>query len=178
MIRHSINFIAVIILMALAVSVPAQEANCSFDAWVSHKDTNGLNVRSGPGPKSKIVGKLKHDDGDDDKIVTVVVAGYQNGWVKISMASTVGGDTLFEGEGWITAKAVKFRTERTDGNSAKRVILYSRASKSSGVAARIPDEAAVRIIGFSCFGPKVSYAGKSGWLSRDDLCGNPVTTCP
>ncbi len=167
-----------VLLCALAVIVFPQAGNCGFEASIEHGDVNGLNVRSGPGVASKIIGNLKFDKGEDGEIVTVSVVGYSNGWVKILSAATVDGETLFSGEGWITAKAVVFRTERPDGNSKKTVALYSRASKSSRVAVRIPSEANVRIVGFSCFGPKVTRNGRSGWLSTEDLCGNPVTTCP
>lgn len=175
MIRFAFVLFAILVLAGTSA---AQDANCAIDAWVEHRDPRGLNVRAKPDLKAKIVGKLRYDNGDDNEIVMVKIVGYAKGWVKISGASTVGGDELFSGNGWVTAKAVILRTERPDGNSAKRVALYSRPSKAGGVASRIPAEVAVRIRGFACFGPKVTYSGKTGWLSREDLCGNPVTTCP
>lgn len=169
--------LAAALFSALALTALSQTENCGFGAAIEHRDPSGLNVRSGPSVKSKIIGNLKFDEGDDDEIVMVTVVGYSNGWAKISSATTVGGAVLFERAGWVTAKAVVFRTERPDGNSSKAVETYSRPSKSSRVTARIPDGTGLRITGFSCFGPKVTHKGKTGWLSAEDLCGNPVTTC-
>lgn len=155
----------------------AQTNECSFSAWVIDKDVNGLNVRETPGTNGNIIGKLKYAN-DDDEIVIVRIIGYSNGWVKINGAETVGGEEQFSGIGWVSAKMVTISTEQHNGNASKPVPLYIQPKTSSKKVGTIPSDVNVQIVGFDCFGLKVTYKTKTGWLSVNDMCGNPVTTCP
>lgn len=158
-------------------TLSAQTTECSFSAWVIDKDVNGLNVRETPGTNGNIIGKLKYAN-DDDEIVMVRIIGYSNGWVKINGAETVGGEEQFSGIGWVSAKMVTISTEQHNGNAGKPVPLYIQPKTSSKKVGTIPSDVNVQIVGFDCFGLKVTYKTKTGWLSANDMCGNPVTTCP
>ncbi len=179
---RKISVSTIILLLGLmfvsVVSAQTVEADCEHSAWVIDKDVNGLNVRDKPSINGKIIDTLKYAADDDDKIVTVTITGYSNGWVKISKAETVGGNEEFSGIGWISAKMVTVSTQRKDGNSEKSVAIYARPDAKSKKVGTIPNEVDVEIVGFDCFGFKVKYKKQTGWLSTFDMCGNPVTTCP
>lgn len=164
------------LMLVSVASAQTVESNCPLKAWVIDKDVNGLNVRDKPDIKGKIIDTLKYAN-DDDEIVIVTINGYSNGWVNITDAQTVSGEEQFSGTGWVSAKMVTVRTQRLDGNNKKSVAIYARPTEKSKKAGTIPNEEYVEIVGFDCFGFKVKYKSKTGWLSTDDMCGNPVTTC-
>lgn len=174
------NFtIFVIGLMFLsAVFAQTVRADCEHWAWVTDKDVNGLNVRDKPGTDGKIIGNLKFAGDDDDELIIVTVTGYSNGWVKINDATTISGNQEFSGIGWVSAKMVTVSTQATGGAANRPVTIYSRPNSRSKKVGKIPNEEYVEIVGFDCFGYKVKYLDKIGWLSTNDMCGNPVTTCP
>lgn len=170
---------AAVMAAALAGAAAAQDTSrkCTHEAWILNKDPKGLNVRAEPGLKGKIVGNLKYDGGDDNEIVTVTIVGYRNGWIEISGASTVGGDELYRGRGWVSARYVMVYTESRDSR-IKKIPVFAGPSESSRRIGTVPDEEPVRVAGTSCFGLKIVHKDKTGWISREDFCGNPVTTCP
>lgn len=176
--KMAIIFSIFIIGLIAVTNISAQtvESDCSFSAWVTDKDVNGLNVRDKAGVDGKIIGKLKFAK-DDDNIVIVNIIGYSNGWVKINRAETVGGEEQFSDIGWVSAKMVAVRTEQHNGSSDKPLSLYAKPKTSGKKIGTIPNEEDVEIVGFDCFGFKVKHKNKTGWLSADDMCGNPVTTC-
>lgn len=164
----------VVLLSAFCVSALAQDDSCVRSGWVTDKDPKGTNIRDAPGLKGKVIGTIpKAKDDGEQSIVDVI--GYSNGWLKIRLAESVDGTTFFKGVGWISAKKV---TANVETNTGKRAPLYSSPRKSSEKVATIPNDTLINIVGFDCFGFKVAYKGRTGWLSADDACGNPVTTCP
>lgn len=142
--------------------------------WVTDKDPKGTNVRERPGVKGNVIGKIPNARDDGEQAIVDVI-GYSNGWLKIRLAESVDGTTFFKGIGWISAKKV---TSNVETNAGKPAALYSSPRKSSKRVGTIPNDTLINIVGFDCFGFKVSYKGKTAWLSADDACGNPVTTCP
>lgn len=163
-----------VVLVICGVQITLAQDNCQIGGYIIDKDKKGLNVRDAPSVKGKIIGKLKYAE-DDDNLVMVTIIGYSNGWVKISEAETVGGESQFSGEGWISAKMVSTTTERADQKPLK---LYSKPNIKSKTVGTMPNDIQVKIVGFDCFGLKVTYKKMTGWIPKDDLCGNPVTTCP
>lgn len=163
-----------ILLSFFGLSVFAQADECVQYGWVEDKDPNGTNVRDAPGLKGKIIGNIPFakQAGDEG---TVEIIGYSNGWLKIRLSENVDGVEYFKGIGWISAKKV---TSNVETNTGKPATLYSLPKKKSKKVGTIPNDTAITIVGVDCFGFKISYKGKTGWLSAEDYCGNPVTTCP
>ncbi len=157
----------------------SQDTNgdCSIRAWVEDKVMiKDIFVHESPETTSKNIGEIKFvlEDGDE---TIVEIIGFKNGWLKIKRAVTIDGQTVFEGQGWIPAGRVTANVQRPDGNSKRSVPLYSRPTLSSKKAGTIPSETLVKVVGYDCFGLKVKYKGKIGWLPKNYMCGNPVTTC-
>lgn len=168
---------AIGLVFVSVVFVQTVKADCEHSAWVTDKDVNGLNVRDKPSIDGKIIDSLKYAADKDDEFIIVTVTGYSNGWVKINKAETTGGNQEFSGTGWVSAKMISVSTQRLDGYENGKIAIYARPTAKSKKVGTIPNEADVEIVGFDCFGFKVKYKDKIGWLSRDDMCGNPVTTC-
>ena len=177
--RKTIFLLALFILTIGGQKMYAQteESSCSIEAWVTDKDPKGLNVRSQPNAASKILGTLKITGNDNDDEIVVNIIGYSNGWVKIRKAENSEFEAVFEGTGWISAEKVTTRAQRLDGNMKKGVTLYAKPSSKSKKLGTVPNEEPVKVIGYDCFGLKVKYKNKTGWVQSDQLCGNPVTTC-
>jgi hypothetical protein len=168
--------------MAVAVggtAIFAQSVNdkCAIKAWVEDKVViKDIFVHESPDTLSKNIGEIKFVSEDGDETIVEIV-GYKNGWVQIRKASTIEGQSVFEGLGWIPAGRVTADVQRPDGNSKKTAPLYSRPTASSKKAGTIPSDTLIKIVGFDCFGFKVRYKGKTAWLPKNYTCGNPVTTC-
>lgn len=163
-----------IVYALAAISGPAQDKQCPLGAWVADKDKNGTNVRATPSARGAIV-KLFPFAKDEGEEVMVDVVGFENGWLKIRSADTVDGTSLLTEPAWISAKLV---TANVETNTGKPATLYATPSRKARKVGTIPSDTLIAIAGFDCFGFKVTYKGTTGWLSREDICGNPVTTCP
>ena len=174
--KKAIIFIILLATFGLSV-VFAQDNSCVHEGWVINKKLGkDFSVRDNPSPSGKIIGNIPLVTEDDEE-TTVEIIGYSNGWLKIQKAHSIDEKVIFQGIGWISAKRVTAVVQRPDGNSKKSATLYSQPKSSSKKVGTIPSDELIDIIGFDCFGLKVIYKGKKGWLSQKDICGNPVTTC-
>lgn len=151
----------------------AQGDNCVHRVWVEDKDPKGTNIRDTPSIKGKIIDVIAPAT-DEEAEGSLEVISYSNGWLKTRWTEIVNGKekTKF---GWISVKKVAFAIESKSGK--RSVPLYSSASRKSKKIASVPDTAKFDIVGLSCFGFKISYNGKTGWIWEGDACGNPLTTC-
>jgi hypothetical protein len=161
-------------ILTFGLSTLAQNDNrCGHGAWVADKDPNGTNIRNAPGLHGKIIAVVPHSTAPENDIMIDII-GYSNGWLKVTAAGNVEGTFSFTGIGWISAKKVATSVQHREGGSAPLFALPKRSSKKIG---SIPENSEFTIVGHDCFGLKVIYKGKTGWLYRDDICGNVVTTC-
>lgn len=173
-------FLIAILIGSSVLSGIAQvvDERCVMQAWIGEgKPNKYIFIHEAPNPSSKVLGEIP-DMGDEEVEATVEIIGYSNGWVKIRKAQDSDFETVFEGTGWIPAERVTTRAQRLDGNLKKGVTLYAKPSSSSRKLGTVPNEKYVKIVGYDCFGLKVKYKNIIGWVSKDQLCGNPVTTCP
>jgi hypothetical protein len=131
-------------------------------------------VRERPTSASKRIGEIPFAGADDTAESIIRITGYSNAWVRISRAETIEGQEIFAGDGWIPASRVRTNVQTPVNKAA---LLYSAPTHHSRRAGTIASDTMVEIVGFSCFGFKIKYKRKSGWLPRAYSCGNPVTTC-
>jgi hypothetical protein len=172
--RRSIIFLSLFLLAAAANASLAQDAGCSLSGWVQDNDKKGTNVRATPMVTGKAVSVFPFPSDDGEQVIVEII-GYKNGWLKIRSAETVDGTELLNKVAWISAKKV---TASVETKNNKPATLYAGPTRKSRKIGTIPNETLISIAGFDCFGFKVSYKGKTGWLLKDNVCGNPVTTCP
>lgn len=160
-------FMSALLGIFLAASTFGQQ--CEQEAWVHDDNPNGTKVRAAPSSSARVIEVFPKVIGTDDDIDLVLV-GYRNGWLQIRMG---GGNRR---TGWIQATKVGVSVENPTGKPAT---LYALPRKSSRRLGTIPNDASeFDIVGFSCFGLKIRYKNISGWLAKDQICGNPRTTCP
>jgi len=172
--KGTILLLTLCALTGAGVPVWAQKGPCTHSGWVQDKDKNGTNVRATPSPNGKIVKVFPFPKEDGEQVIVNTI-GYNRGWLKIRFAETVGGTQLLDRVAWISGDMV---TASVETKNNKPATLYAGPTRKSRKVGTIPNDTLIAIAGFDCFGFSVSYKGKTGWLSRDDTCGNPVTTCP
>lgn len=105
---------------------PAGQVSCSFGAFVSETDPEGLNVRAGPGTSHRIVGtlppvKLSGDDPPVRAMVEVEVSAGANGWFRIAkardneMLTDAVPRPMFKGSGWVSGRKLTVKSQATAG---------------------------------------------------------------
>lgn len=105
---------------------PAGQVACSFGAFVSETDPEGLNVRAGPGTTHKVVGtlppvKLSGDDPPIRAMVEVEVSAGANGWFRIAkardneMLTDAAPRPMFKGSGWVSGRKLTVKSQATAG---------------------------------------------------------------
>jgi len=167
-----------ILLTSGLTTTLAQVANtnepCSLEAWIEDKDPNGTNIRDLPGLNGKIIAVIPHAKEPSDEAMLSVI-GYSNGWLKVNAVGNVDETFTFDKIGWISARKVGAVVETPTNKPA---VLYALPKLTSKKVGTIPNEELINIVGFDCFGYKVSYKKIAGWIKADDVCGNVLTTCP
>lgn len=172
--KRTILFLTLYTLVGSALPGWAQKVQCSLSGWVEDKNKSGTKIRATPSTKGKVVKVFPFPKEDGEQAMLDIV-GYSSGWLKVRYAETVDGSELLKNTAWISAKLI---TASVETNTGKPATLYATPSRKGRKVGTIPNETLITIVGFDCFGYKVAYKGRSGWLSREDTCGNPVTTCP
>ncbi|HQU86448.1 MAG TPA: SH3 domain-containing protein [Pyrinomonadaceae bacterium] len=148
---------------------------CVLEGWIEDKDPKGTNVRNAPSIKGKIIDVLPfEDENSDEPQGSYYILGYSNGWVKILLPEVVNDEYKIDKTGWVSAKLI---TSNVQTKSGKPANLYSLPNRKSKKVGKIPSENLIKIVGFDCFGFKIEYKGIVGWISSEDVCGNPLTTC-
>ena len=155
----------------VGISGPTAAAEkCHFSTYVVDKDPKGLNVRAEPNSKSSVIAVLPNDS--DGTIVDI--RGSEGSWLQIVKAETIEGKQVFQGKGWVFAELVGTSTRYEGTDHA----LHAQASLKSPIVGKIPGEKEVTLRGCSGTWPKVKWKSIEGYLSPDQHCPNPVTTCP
>ena len=167
--RHLAAAIVLTLPGAAAPAASARQATrCDISAYVTDQDPNGLNVRAGPSGTARVL-----------KVVTNAASGVarikgQSGaWFRISGIVDAETDTmLFRGDGWVHFSLLGLDVASGDPR------LYAGPGARSRVLARLePDGSLVKLIGCSDGWAKVRFGTRTGWLSPDGQCSNPLTTC-
>lgn len=140
---------------------------CDFRVYIDDADSKSANIRRAAGKNSAILKNIRNDE------VIATVSGFSGDWFEISKAEDVGGETIFQGRGWIHSSLLGMRI----GNADSR--LYAQPKNDSRVLIEFrTEESPVKLIACRNNWVKVQTGGKTGWLSPNGQCGNPVTTCP
>lgn len=184
----STKFIGFIFLLSfISFSAVAQSVNekCVIRGWVQDKEPR-KDISIYKVPSWKIAGTTNDPfngyldnstEPGEEKSVEIIgfkaVPGEWQ-WIKIRQATDLDGKILFQGDGWIPFERVTAKVQSPNG---KAVPFYSQPRNSGKKVGTIPDKTLLTIIGFDCFGLKIKYRKKTGWLSAKNICGNPVTTC-
>jgi SH3-like domain-containing protein len=127
-------------------------------------------VRAKPGKDSAIVKTVV----TKDEVVYSISGSDGDGWFEISKIQAVSDEevTLFKGRGWIHSSLLDTSIANADPK------LRALPTRKSRVIKKLKaDESEARPI--ACRGDwmKIKSGKTIGWLSPDDQCANPLTTC-
>ncbi len=154
-------------------AVKSPQKSCDIHAYILDNDPNGLNVREMPDKSGKVLSRLIKGE---DEILLDIIGTSGNGWLKITNAWHSGQGDLFKDQGWVFATMLATMVNGSP-NYDSPAKLYSTASKKSKILMQVPSEAEVKVLDCDGGWTKVSYKGISGWLGRENQCGNPLTNC-
>jgi SH3-like domain-containing protein len=161
-------------IAALAFGSAAQAAGnppaepCALTAYLADADPAGLNVRAGASTSSPVL-----------QVIGSEVAGvaelreHRNGWFRVRRIVDAETDaTLFERDGWVHRSRLGLEVAAADPR------LYEAPSRRGRILATLrPDESRLTLIGCAGGWARVTTGGRTGWLSPDGQCSNPLTTC-
>lgn len=169
---------AVFAMLAFATFANAQMKPCQVEAWVNDTDPKGLNVRKVPGTLSDIVAKLIRTSAEPgiDEIVVKIAGTNNKGWFFIDGAYKDDLKDILKKDGWVAASMLGTAAQSTPDSNAPAT-LYATPSKKSKKVGSVPAEGGVKILDCDGGWIKASYKGKTGWLSKDNQCPSPWTTC-
>ena len=142
-----------------------------MDAYIDDPSETATNVRQTPG--GKVVLKLPY--AQDDYFLTI--SGQQGDWFKISAIEGI--ENKYEwsgGEAWIHNSVVGAST-RNYGN--QKITMYDADNQNSNEVGTITMETALQVIAVCGDWVKVKTKPdqKNGWIKKEWICGNPLTTC-
>lgn len=158
---------AVAAVAALATGVGTVVATPDADAAMQATATTGLNVRSGPGLKYRVIGSLRTGQ------KAAIAGSGKDGWTPITYAGH---------QAWVSSQYVKVSTIAADKSQLRNqetaasaaigtrwtttaVNVRTDASINSTVVTVLPKAAAVQITGVTRSGySQVSYLGKNRWM--------------
>lgn len=145
---------------------------CDVGAFVIDKDPQGLNVRSGPGTKYKIIDKLPTTY--EIAPVEVRIAGSVGKWVMITEArDPAEGKIEFQGRGWVYAPLLGTLTGGQSG-----IWGYTHPNKNSPkLVATLPSTAIVKLNACNGKWVKIEYGNRKAWLAPQDYCPTLITRC-
>ncbi len=164
-----------------AGSVQNGASVCAVNAVVGDSEIpRDIYIHKAPNSTSETLGEIPAL-AEVDEFPTVEIIGYSKGWMKTQKALTFKNEVIFAGIGWIPAKRIALYVRRVDGNTDKDVTIFAlpkKSGKTIGTIPTAPDFNYVSdVVGFDCFGLKVTHKDKTGWISKENICGNSVTTC-
>ena len=139
---------------------PDEECACSVSAYLDDPDDSGTNIRETP--NGKIIGQLKYEE--DCGCLVVQFVESKNGWMKLN-----------EG-GWVYGKL--FAVDTRNYAPGEKVYLNEFPTDESEVVVEFDREKHFTVKG--CCGTWLlveDEMGKSGWLTGDMICANPLTNC-
>ena len=169
--RHSMLLMLSTLTLAGAVPAAGQQPRgpaCDISAYVTDRDTHGLNVRAGPSSGARVLRVIPNDGSAVARIV-----GQSGGWFRVSVIVNAEDErVLFRGAGWVHASLLGLSVANGDPR------LYTSPSRQSRPLARlVPDRSEVTLTGCSGTWARVRTGNREGWLARDGQCSSPLTTC-
>lgn len=147
--------------------------NCdvALDAYIDDPSKTATNIRKTPG--GEVVLQLPY--GKDDYFLTIV--DQKDGWFKVSSIEGIEVSyDLPEGGAWVHNSVVGAGT-RNYGN--QHIVIYLLASENSKKLDVIKIETAVHVLEICNDFVKIKTAtgNQVGWVKKEWICGNPLTTC-
>lgn len=188
-----LSLLGAISISAAGIAASAAEAReigiyrtCSFTAFVTETDPNGINVRSGPSASFEVVGKLPpvYQSSDQPPVLSMVevtVEASQNGWFRVRDAHdnellVDSPRKMYAGAGWVSGRLLTVKSQAPFG----RDVPHIRGETVKLGALSFDADSFLRSSRISDCTGKWALAENEkykfrGWLNR--LCGIQETSC-
>ncbi|MGI6782890.1 MAG: hypothetical protein ACOX5A_01575 [Aminivibrio sp.] len=147
-----------------------EEGKCSFGAYASSPDEQGIEVFDGPG--GKLISSLPSAP-DDPDLIMVTVTGFRGEWLSAE---------IYDGrEVWLRAGFVEAGLRNYGpGDSSE---LRAGPGRQYAAIGDIYGDELVTILGGEGKWALIRYIDEAngeitGWTEAQNLCGHPYTTCP
>ncbi|WP_430906628.1 hypothetical protein [Maribacter sp. 2-571] len=136
-----------------------------FEVFTEDND-DFSNIRADP--QGTIILKLnnKHSYG-----YMLNVIDMKDGWMKINTVTGVDGIDISNFEGWIHNSIV-------GATVTHDVRVYDKPNSKNMVGELIGEQHTFKIKEAYCEWIKIECKSLVGWVKSEQICGNPVTTCP
>lgn len=151
-----------------AFSQESKDKKCNtqpFRVYLDDQDKD-FNVRAQP--NGKIILKINNEH-SDGFIMNVI--DFENGWLKIDQINGIDELTITEFEGWIHNSIIGITATHNisllDQPDGKKVLDITGETGET-----------FKIINIACEWVEIKTQKGTGWVKSEQLCGNPVTTCP
>lgn len=161
---------------------PPKVVACKTAGYVIDKDPKGLNIRSAPSSKSRV---LKQLPGIQKTELLVDISGSLGNWLRISYVENAEGQPVFKGSGWVYAPLIGTSVgQEWAYHQAKSPVLMGKVTPHAKAAPQpltLPKVRDTLTLPFaSCKGTwiQVQQPPKKAWLTQAQHCPNPLTTCP
>lgn len=164
--------IALLSWLTLASAAPAQPAPaagaCDITAYQGNAVADGINVRAAPSTQARVVRNLRPEGTS-----VFDITGYNAGWFRIGGAVEAESDSrIFAGDGWVHRSQLGLRVAHHNPR------LFAGPSLRSRVLANLGgQEPEVALLGCAGDWAQVRAGSRTGWLSPEGQCSNPLTTC-
>lgn len=98
------------------------------------------------------------------------VIGFKNNWLKIDMITGVDSYRITNFVGWVHSSIIAASVTHTTN-------LFNKPN--GNITGQLKGETgAFKIIDVHCNWVKIKTQQHIGWIASENICGNPVTTCP
>ncbi len=173
-----------------ASHLPMGTTACSIGGWTNDSDPKGLNLRSEPSAKGRVVATLPHLSSPYG--IEFRIIGFKDGWFLIENSDNPDyeqtapkGRRIYTGRGWVAGTLIMSSIASPDLLSSPHddagVVL--KLSGTLGDSSYGPDSVPIRRI-LACnqtwtlveVEDPPTKTLHTGWVQR--LCSNQVTTCP
>lgn len=169
-------------LLIVATNLIAQNASSiAVEGYIIDSDTTGTNIREKPNGKIK---KTLHFKDRCAIATSVLISACSNGWLLV----TTDDDCIEKITGWMhsslvfTSVNLKFTGESFEDFKPIPIYLYKLPQKASPKVYVVNKDQNVNIIKYEGLWVYVKCKDVNnrvvyGWLSPEDQCSNPFTTC-
>ena len=140
--------------------------------YLNDPDKSGTNIRKTP--KGDVAIKIVQKGEDDYYFISL--SDVKEGWFKVGEITDIEGNTIEikDSEGWIHGSVLGVDTR----NYGNQTIELLETPESGKVVGTIKEPSyGLKLKDMKGEWIKVEYKGISGWVKREWLCGNPLTTC-
>lgn len=154
---------------------------CDCETWVYVDPAASIMLYSSNDGEGQVLEEVIPSSGNEENLfVALYIIGYDDGWFKVDNVLGAAEEIPLETTLWVKSNDLMSATR---GYGGRGVPAYTQATQKSPLVGYFGSEQEGKVSG--CRGQYLLFEaldmeGKplKGWLSPDDQCPSPITTCP